>query len=274
MIRMENTVLQGGEAFQHNSQYLTEMLKDRAHQQQHQTKSKTKARAVSLANTGMSDLNNAREDFMLKSLSKQAKENRSGDDSSYVASHEENRHVEEQDTRAMSARRRRVEVNVALDKGHELSMSERLILIGSSRNHLDQEGSSSINNVQDLLDTQPFLSNDFSTINRLQQGMIQTAYLGGLVEGNKYTYRVPSALQHRKRRAVGSRGYRSRLSSTLSPVRPTAINNSSLSISSRIRHIQTAEEKNAMYYGAVHQMRERGKIRQQYVVGGIRQRKR
>ncbi len=280
MVRMEKEMGKGGEVFIHNSQYLNtnhanNTTKDKKDKKDVTNKSKNRATSVSSysdALKGVLDLSNLKENLMSKSLSKQH------DGSIEYASHEEDRHVEESDSRPASARRRRGEVNVALIKGTDLSLDQRALLIRSGRENRDRLQTSSIQGIDNLSTVQPFVQGTHASLNNLKRGMLQTGYLGGLIEGNIYTYRVPSVIGNngengRKKKSIASSTRNKRLSNDYTTFSRPSFGNSlssmqrSMRESSRIRHVQTADEKDAMYHGGSKEMRERGKIMHNNTIG-------
>ena len=99
-----------------------------------------------------------------------------------------------------------------------------------------------------------------------------------MIEGNIYTFRVPSVIgifgeNGRKKKSIASSTRNKRLSNDYTTFSRPSFGNSlssmqrSMRESSRIRHVQTADEKDAMYHGGSKEMRERGKIMHNNTIG-------
>ena len=173
------------------------------------------------------------------------------------------------DKRAVSAQRKRRQFNAALQHGHALTQKQRAEMRGGSilpmttTTSTTRSTTRSIPNVQELLDTQPFVQNCNATINSLQHGLINTAHLQFKIEGHKYTYRVPTCMgmyaegKGRSpvvlRRKLASGSGSSGGATCGSPLKTMR--------TSRIRVLPSVEDSHAMYHGGQSEIIKRGKLK-------------
>ena len=113
---------------------------------------------------------------------------------------------ETKEVRAQSARRRRAQFTEALTIGPMSTQSDRRHLVrkGCSSLILAQEFGQSADTTpccteEGVVATKPFVADQFSSLNTLNEGLIRSALLNRLVEGKASPqYRVPSVMGHHK----------------------------------------------------------------------------
>jgi CRP-like cAMP-binding protein len=113
-----------------------------------------------------------------------------------------------QNKRAISARRKRNNYNLALKYGTTLTGAQCIKLSHEGRTNVlcrakvsvdqSQHSITFIPAVDDLLSTQPFVEGIGESINSNVSGLLSTANLKTRIESNKYTYRVPSVMKNYK----------------------------------------------------------------------------